>query len=385
VTVPTFDARRQAEALEEELLEASRRVLLSGGYILGPEVQAFQEEVARYLSVPHAIGVGSGTDALWLALRAVGVGSGDLVLTTPFTFFATASAILNCGATPVLADIEPDSFNLDPSAVERVLSGRDPVTQRLGLEPARIKAVVPVHLYGNPARLHALLELTGPRELKVVEDAAQAMGTTYRGEHAGTLGDVGCYSFFPTKNLGACGDAGLVVTRDEALAQRLSALRKHGSHTKYYHELVGTNSRLDALQAALLRAKLPHFPGWLEARREHARAYDAALAEVAGLVTPTTVEGGVHSYHQYTLRVTGGRRDALQGHLQAQGIGTTVYYPVPLHLQDAMGCLGYQAGDFPHAEQACAEVLSLPMFPELTAAERELVIDAIQVFRASEA
>ena len=379
--IPTFNAQRQAEALQDELLEAARRVLLSGGYILGPEVQGFQEEVGEYLGADHAIGVASGTDALWLALRAVGVGPGDLVLTTPFTFFATASSILNCGAKPVLADIDPRSYNIDPDCAANALRGESPSALRLGVDPDLIKAIVPVHLYGNPAPMRELLPLAEEQGVAVVEDAAQAMGTRYQGKHVGVLGDVGCFSFFPTKNLGACGDAGLVTTQRPELAEALSALAKHGSAKKYHHTMVGTNSRLDSLQAALLRAKLPHLDGWLETRREHAAAYTQALEGATGLILPSCTEhDSVHSFHQYTIRVTGGRRDALQAHLHEQGIGSTVYYPVPLHLQPALADLGYRAGDFPAAEQAAEEVLSLPMFPELTAAERDTVCAQVRTF-----
>lgn len=380
--VPFFDAKRQFEQLRPQLLEAAERVLASGRYILGEEVQRFEEEVAEYLGAKYAIGVASGTDALWLSLKALDVGPGDYVLTTPFTFFATASAILNTGALPVFADIDPETYNLAPEKVEEALAGKNPVWQRLGIEPERVKVLLPVHLYGLPADMEALMDLAGRYGLGVVEDTAQALGATYQGKKVGTIGDLGAFSFFPTKNLGAFGDGGLVATNDEELARKVRMLRAHGSRQKYYHEMIGTNSRLDALQAALLRVKLGYLDRWIARRREIARRYTEAFGSVKGLVVPVEPEECVHTYHQYTVRVLGGRRDDLRVGLQERGVGTMVYYPTPVHLQPALGKLGYREGDFPEAERASGEVLSLPVFPELTGEEVEVVIkegqDAVQ-------
>jgi dTDP-4-amino-4,6-dideoxygalactose transaminase len=378
--VPQFDAKLQFELLKSELLETVERVLASGGYILGIEVEAFEREIAQYLGVDHAVGVASGTDALWLALKSVGIGPSDYVLTTPFTFFATASAILNTGAQPIFADIDPRTYNIDPDEVKAVMEGRSQVYLRLGIDPGRIKAIIPVHLYGQPAEMNALIELARQFGVFVIEDAAQALGADYIGEKVGGLGHLGCFSFFPTKNLGAFGDGGLVCTNNGNLAERLRMLRVHGLREKYHHKLIGTNSRLDALQAALLRVKLSYLDEWIQARRRHAIAYDFAFHDVPGIVTPFGAQGRHHAYHQYTVRVIGGRRDALHGFLKELGIGTAIYYPVPVHLQSALHYLGHRQGDFPGAETACLEALSLPIYPELTEAHREEVIHTIREF-----
>ena len=376
--VPPFDLTRQFENLKEELINAVNKVLASGRYILGPEVEAFEKEVANYLGVKHAIGVASGTDALWLSLKALGVGPGDLVLTTPFTFFATASAILNTGATPVFADINPLTFNLDPEKVKEALEGRSPVWQRLGLKPEKVKVILPVHLYGQAADMDALLEIARQYDLKVVEDAAQAMGTKYKGQKVGSFGEFGCFSFFPTKNLGAFGDGGLVVTQDDELAEKVRMLRAHGSKPKYYHHLVGTNSRLDAIQAAILRVKLPHLDKWIEARRNIANIYDSLLGKVEKVKIPYRASYSYHTFHQYTLRILNGQRDELRSYLKDKGIGTGIYYPLPVHLQPVLKPFGYIEGDFPEAEKACKEVLSLPMWPELTEDEARYVAQTVK-------
>ena len=376
--VPPFDLTRQFENLKEELINAVNKVLASGRYILGPEVEAFEKEVANYLGVKHAIGVASGTDALWLSLKALGVGPGDLVLTTPFTFFATASAILNTGATPVFADIDPLTFNLDTEKVKEALEGRSPVWQRLGLRPEKVKVILPVHLYGQAADMDALLEIARQYDLKVVEDAAQAMGTKYKGQKVGSFGEFGCFSFFPTKNLGAFGDGGLVVTQDDELAGKVRMLRAHGSKPKYYHHLVGTNSRLDAIQAAILRVKLPHLDKWIEARRNIANIYDSLLGKVEKVKIPYRASYSYHTFHQYTLRILNGQRDELRSYLKEKGIGTGIYYPLPVHLQPVLKPFGYIEGDFPEAEKACKEVLSLPMWPELTEDEARYVAQTVK-------
>lgn len=375
--VPFFDAKRQFERLRPQLLEAAERVLASGRYVLGEEVARFEEEIAQYLGVKYAIGVASGTDALWLSLKALGVGPGDFVLTSPFTFFATVSAILNTGALPVFADIDPLTYNLDPTKVEESLEGKNPVWERLGIDPRRVKVLLPVHLYGFPAKMDYLMDIARRYQLAVVEDAAQALGAEHRGQKVGTIGDLGAFSFFPTKNLGAFGDGGLVVTNNEVLAQKVRMLRAHGSQCKYYHELVGTNSRLDALQAALLRVKLGYLDKWIDARRRIAAQYTKAFNAREGIDPPAEADGSRHTYHQYTVRVSQGSRDDLRAFLQEQGVGTMVYYPTPAHLQPALENLGYREGDFPEAERASREVLSLPVFPELRIEEVIYVIQKL--------
>ncbi len=372
--VPLCDLARQAASLEPALTEAARRVLTSGVYVLGAEVEAFERELAAVVGVRHAVGVASGTDALDLALRAVGVRPGDHVLTSPFTFVATVSAILAAGAEPVFADIDPRTGNLDPERVREVLEDRSPVARRRRVRPETVRAIVPVHLYGRPADTRTLRGFGLP----VVEDAAQALGATVQGRSAGALGAAGCFSFFPTKNLGGFGDGGMVTTDDAAVADRVRLLRAHGMRPRYTHLAVGTNSRLDALQAALLRVKLPHLPAWVAARRRHAEAYTAALAGLPGLTVPVEDPGSRHAWHQYTVRIGGDRRDTVREALRADGIATAVYYPSPAHLQEALAGLGHRPGDFPHAERACREVLSLPLFPELTAPERTRVTTALR-------
>lgn len=385
MSVPLFDLRRQTEMLLPSFLPAVERVLRSGRYILGPEVETFEGEAKRYLGSTHAIGVANGTDALWLALRAASVGPGDQVLTTAFTFMATASAIRNLGATPIVVDIDPATFNIDVAGVRRVLDGSSAPHRRVGCDRQRLKALVVVHLYGQAADLDPLVEIAEAHGLALVEDAAQAFGTRYGTRHAGTVGHLGCFSFFPTKNLGALGDGGLVVTNDAALAAHVRVLRAHGSTTRYIHDTIGTNSRLDALQAALLSVKLQHVGAWIEARQAHADAYDAAIARLPRLVSPHRAPGRTHTFHQYTIRVPGGDRDPLRKFLKERGVETSVYYPLPLHLQPALAGLGYRAGDFPEAERASEEALSLPMFPELTDAEIDYVCRQLTEFESARA
>ena len=369
--VPLLDLKRQYRAIQPEIDAAIARVVGSGQYILGPEVEAFEREIAHYLGAEHAIGVASGTDALWLALKAVGVGPGDKVIVPGFTFGATASAVCNTGAEPVFVDIDPRTFNIDPKHVRETLESHPELQER-------VKAIIPVHLYGQPADMDEILALAREYDLFVIEDAAQAIGAEYKGKKVGTLGHLGCFSFFPTKNLGAYGDGGLVTTNDEELADRVRLLRVHGARPKYYHHLVGTNSRLDALQAAILRVKLPHLEGWTRARQEHAAYYDERLAGIEGIEIPYRAPDRTHIYHQYTLRVGGGLRDDLQQYLTGAGIGTAVYYPTPLHLQPCFRPLGYREGELPESERASREVLSLPMFPELTGEETGAVAERVQ-------
>lgn len=378
--VPLLDLTRQIAALEPQLTAATARVIAGARFILGPEVADFEAAAATYLGARHAVGVASGTDALWLALRGLGVGPGDVVLTSPFTFFATASAVRSAGARLIFADIDPQTFNLDPAAVREVLEGRSPVCERLSIRPEHIKAILPVHLYGQPVDMDEFETLSGEFDLPLVQDAAQAIGATFAGRHIGNSDHLVCFSFFPSKNLGAFGDGGLVTTNHSEHASRLRLLRAHGSPRKYHHEVLGTNSRLDALQAAILGVKLPHLDAWVSARRAHAAAYDEAFAGDAHVTPPPVGANRVHCYHQYTVRVAGGQRDALGAHLTERRIGNAIYYPIPLHLQAALADHGFARGDYPVSEAAAAEVLSLPIFPELTAAERGHVIDTVQGF-----
>lgn len=347
--IPVLDLGPQIERHWEALNEAFQRVLRSAQFILGPEERALEAEIAGYLGVRHAIGLNSGTDALNIALRALGIGPGDEVITTPFSFFATAEAISHVGATPVFADIEPGTFNLDPRQVEALLT-------------PRTRAVIPVHLFGRPCAMDAFQELADRHGFKIVEDCAQSFGAVRGGARVGAGGAFGCLSFFPTKNLNAFGDAGMLVTGDDALAETARMLRAHGSRRKYHNECVGYNSRLDELHAALLRVKLPWIDAWNEGRRRAAARYHRHLGQVPGLVLPEIVEG--HIFHQFTVRIPGGRRDRVQARLEASGIGTMVYYPVPLHrlmiYQES-----HRATSCPVAEAAAQEVLSLPIWPEI--------------------
>jgi dTDP-4-amino-4,6-dideoxygalactose transaminase len=363
-------------------------VLERGQFVLGPNVAALERELGAYLQVAHAVALASGTDALHLALRACGIGAGDAVLTTPFTFVATATAISYVGARPVFADIRPDTFTLDPDRVRDILAGRGPGPSL----PGRIRALIPVHLYGQPADMPAINEIAARFELAVVEDAAQSLGAEVRGRRAGSLGRTACFSFYPTKNLGAYGDAGLVTTADAQLYDRLHALRQHGcTHDKYHHDVVGWNSRLDELQAAVLRVKLGHLEEWNAARRERADRYDqlflaAGLADRRKLypdeqhpvVVPYRAEGRKHVFHQYVIRARA--RDALQRFLADAGVGTDVYYPLPLHLQTCFRGWGGRPGDCPEAERAAAEVLALPIYPELTPEQQQYVAAKVSEF-----
>jgi dTDP-4-amino-4,6-dideoxygalactose transaminase len=364
--VPLCDVTGQYRDLQAPILEALTRVLDSGQVILGPEVAGLEAEVARYCGVAHAVGCGSGTDALLLALHALGIGPGDEVILPPFTFFATAGAVCRTGARPVFADIDPVSFNLDPAQVEARVT-------------ERTRAIIPVHLYGQCAKMEPLWQVAERHDLYVIEDAAQALGAEYQGKRAGSLGAFGCFSFYPSKNLGALGDAGMVVTNDPEWAERLASLRVHGMGPKYYHRHLGWNARLDALQAAVLRVKLPHLERWTAARQAAARRYDALIQEhnLDGYVErPAVQPQRRHVFNQYVLRVAGGMRDALVRHLKAEQIGCEIYYPVPLHRQECLAHLGYREGDFPVSEEACRCVLALPMFPELTAEQQRRVIQS---------
>lgn len=371
MNVPLLDLTGQYATIADEVDAAIRTVVKEQRFILGPTVEKFERAVEEYLGIEHAVGCANGTDAIILALRALDVAPGDEVVTSPFTFFATAGAIHNVGARPVFADIQPDTFNLDPEAAERAVT-------------KRTRAVMPVHLFGQMADMAAFRALGDRHGIRVIEDGAQAIAARQRvnGEWitTGSLGDACTFSFFPSKNLGAFGDAGMVVTRNAATAERLRKLRVHGGRQMYHHEEVGYNSRLDALQAAILSVKLPYLAGWTAARRSNAAYYGAALADVQGIVTPVMRSENECIVNQYTIRVLDGRRDALAEHLRAAGVGSGVYYPLPLHLQECFRDLGYRAGDFPVSEAACHEVLSLPIFPELSEEQRSHVVTTIRGF-----
>lgn len=347
--IPVFDLKGQYNAIKDEVNEAVARVLESGWFILGQEVEAFEEEFAAYCGLSHGIGVGSGTEALHLALLSCGVEPGDEVITVPHTAVATVAAIELTGARPVFVDIDPASYTIAPDQLELRIT-------------ARTRAVVPVHLYGQAADLDSILEIAQRHGLTVVEDCAQAHGAEYKGRRVGSFGRVACFSFYPTKNLGAYGDGGMVVTEDGVLAQKVRLLRQYGWEKRYVSSLRGLNSRLDELQAAILRVKLRHLDEWNEARRERARLYDKLLAG-SGVATPTEMDYGRHVYHLYVVRCS--HRDALKDYLAERGVGTAVHYPVPIHLQEAYRDVGYRRGDFPVTEACADEILSLPMYPEL--------------------
>jgi dTDP-4-amino-4,6-dideoxygalactose transaminase len=378
-----LDLKRQYESIKDEVAAAIERLLPTQHFVGGPELDAFERESAAYLGVSASIGCSSGTDALWLALAAAGVKPGDRVVTPPFTFFASASSITRCGATPVFADIDPATFNLDPVAVEKVLGDGKPV-----------RAIMPVHLYGQCADMDAFSDIARSHNLAIVEDAAQAFGANWRGRKAGALGTVGAFSFYPTKNLSAYGDGGAVTTDDAEIADHVRRLRNHGSRQRYYHEEIGWNCRLDALQAAVLRVKLKHIDRWNQQRREAAARYDS-LFEATGLAKPgapfkrslsgsspiallQTRPEAYHIYHQYVVRAH--RRDELRAFLTARSIGTEIYYPVPLHLQESFAYLGYKPGDLPESERAAAESIALPIFPELRQDEQQRVVAGIADF-----
>jgi dTDP-4-amino-4,6-dideoxygalactose transaminase len=365
--VPLLDLQAQYKPLRAEILAAIERVCDSQRFIMGPEITSLESEMARMLGVRHAIAVSSGTDALLLALMALDIKPGDEVITPTYSFFATAGAVARLGARPVLVDIDEATFNIDTA-------------QAIAAITPRTKAIIPVHLFGLSADMDPLLEAASRAKIPIVEDAAQAIGATYKSRPIGSLGAFGCFSFFPSKNLGAFGDAGLLTAMDDGLAKRARLLRTHGMEPRYYHHLVGANFRMDALQAAILRVKAPHLDGWTEGRRANAARYralfrDAGLDRVA---LPSELDGCRHIYNQFVIRVAD--RDGLRAHLEEQGIGTEIYYPVPFHMQPCFADLGYRRGDFPKAERAAAESLALPIYSELTAAQQEAVVGAIGAF-----
>jgi dTDP-4-amino-4,6-dideoxygalactose transaminase len=385
--VPLLDLKPQYASLKTEALAAIEKVCASQGFILGAEVTKLEKDVAAYSQCKFGIGVSSGTDALLLALMAVDIGPGHEVITSPYTFFATAGTIARTGARPTFCDIDPVSFNLDPAAVETFLTRECEVRGGALVNKATggiIKALMPVHLYGQVADMQPLLLLARRHGLTVIEDAAQAIGAAdAQGHRAGSLGDIGCLSFFPTKNLGAFGDAGMCVTQDAQLAERMSVLRVHGGKPKYYHALIGGNFRIDEIQAAVLNVKLPHLDAWTAARQRNAAFYDSAFARAqlsAAVRTPHAVPGGRHIYNQYVIRAR--TRDALRQHLMARQVGSEIYYPVPLHLQQCFAYLGHAAGAFPHSEAAALETVALPIYPELSPEQLQYVVDSIAEFYA---
>jgi dTDP-4-amino-4,6-dideoxygalactose transaminase len=386
--VPLLDLKAQFAQIRDEVMPAIDQVCASQHFILGEHVRALEEEVARYCTASAGIGVSSGTDALLLALMALNIGAGDEVITSPFTFFATAGTIARTGARPVFCDIDPVTFNLSPAAVQSFIDDHCAVQGEHLLNRAtggRIRALMPVHLYGQSADMDPLMAIARRHRLKVIEDAAQAIGTEYKnGVRAGTIGDVGCFSFFPSKNLGAFGDAGLCTTNDAELAESLRVLRVHGGKPKYFHAVIGGNFRIDELQAAVLRVKLKYLDGWTEGRQRNAAYYDAAFAAGAGmgakLRTPHAIAGYRHIFNQYVVRAQS--RDALRARLTERGIGSEIYYPVPLHLQKCFAYLNYRAGDFPESERAAEETLALPIYPELNEAQLAHVAATIAEFYA---
>ena len=363
--VPLCDIQAQYQALKTEIDEAVARVLSSGQAILGPEVAAFEQEAAAYCNAKYGVGCSSGTDALILALHALGIGPGDEVLVPPFTFFATVSAVCRVGATPVFVDIDPVSFNIDPQLIESKVT-------------PKTRAIIPVHLFGQCCDMDPILDIAHDNGFYVVEDAAQSFGSEYNGRRCGELGAVSAFSFYPTKNLGALGDAGLVTTQDPAIDKKLRALRVHGSEVKYYHKMIGYNMRLDAIHAAMLRVKLKYVPDWLSGREKAAERYDNLIesANLHGFIRrPSVTVEGRHTFNQYVVRVPASHRDSLVRHLKANGVGVEIYYPLSLHQQECFKFLGYRTGDFPISEDAASTVLALPVFPEITEAQQTRVID----------
>ena len=363
--VPFLDLKLQYQTIKGELDETLQRVVASQGFILGPEVQGLEEEIAAYLGSPHAIGCASGTDAILLPLKALDPEPGDEVIVPAFTFFATAGAVWNSGFKPVFCDVDPDTFNVTAETVDAVWT-------------ERTRAIVPVHLYGQMAPMGELMKIALRNGALLLEAGAQAIGAKQNGTFAGNAGHAGAFSFFPTKNLGGFGDGGMVTTTDDAFADKVRKLRVHGGLQMYHHEMVGTNSRLDALQAAVLRVKLPHLESWAEGRRRNAALYDQILTGVEGVRTPVTLPGNHHVYNQYTLRVE--RRDELRAFLSDKGIGNGLYYPLGLHLQECFAALGGREGDLPVTEQLTREVVSLPIFPELTEGQVTEVAEAVRAF-----
>lgn len=364
-SIPAFDIKQQYTTIEAEVCSAVLEVLGSGRYIGGPVVEGFEQQLAAYTGVTECISCNSGTDALYLALRACGIGAGDEVITTPFTFIATAEVISTINAQPVFVDIDATTFNLD---VEQVAAAITP----------RTKAIIPVHLFGQPVDMTAVMKIAQEHNLMVIEDCAQSTGASWCGQKVGSIGHIGCFSFYPTKNLGGCGDGGAITTSDAAIASSLRMLRDHGQKTRYIYEEIGVNSRLDAIQAAILQIKLRYLDIWNNARREVAARYHQSLSQVPGIVVPQELASGMGVWNQYTIRVLDEKRDWVRTQLQARGVNTMIYYPHPLHLQPVYQNLGYKVGQLPVAEQVSRQVLSLPMYPELSDQQQAQVIYSLK-------
>ena len=360
--IPILDSKRQYAKIGKEIEKEVLEVLASGSYILGKHNKALQTEFAEFVGTKYSVGLNSGTDALHLALRALDIGRGDEVITTAFTFVATASAIGLAGATPVFVDINPDTFNIDANKIEAAIT-------------PKTKAIIPVHLYGQPAEMDKIMDIAKRHNLKVVEDCCQAIGAEYKGQKVGSFGDFGCFSFYPTKNLGGMGDGGMITCNDEGLYNRILALRNHGGAIRYYHDELGVNSRLDEIQAAILRVKMPYINEWNEARRANARRYNEMFAKYPEILTPKEIDNSYCVYHQYTIRIE--NRDEVHKLLQENGVGAMIYYPVPLHLQKLHKSLGYKEGDLPMTEKDTKLVMSLPMFPEITEEEQQTVVNTV--------
>lgn len=368
--VPLCDIKGQYVSLQDEINAAVIRVLQSGQVINGPEVAAFEAEAAKYCGAKHAIGCADGTNALLLALAALDIGPGDEVIVPTFTFFATAGSVSRLGAVPVFADIDPLTYNIDPYEIEKKITGRT-------------KAIIPVHLFGQCADMNAIFDLAESYGIPVIEDAAQSYGADYQGRKCGTLGAISCFSFYPSKNLGSLGDAGMLTTSDDKLAAKLKALRVHGSEVKYYHQYLGWNARLDAIHAAILRVKMPHVDRWIQGRRDAARRYDQMIEQyqLNGFFTrPLAKPDRTHTYNQYTVRVPANHRDPLAAFMKNESVACDIYYPLCLHEQQCLKYLGHQTGEFPHSERAAQSVLAFPMFPEITEEQQKRVVEACAVY-----
>ncbi|MBC8526865.1 MAG: DegT/DnrJ/EryC1/StrS family aminotransferase [Candidatus Cloacimonetes bacterium] len=358
--VPMLDLNAQYEPIKEDVLQAMRDVFDSKKFINGPQIAELESKIAEYCRCKYAIGVSSGTDAILISLMAFDIGVGDEVITTPFTFFATAGCIYRVGAKPVFVDIDPQTYNINPDLIEEKITDKT-------------KAIIPVHLFGQTAEMDKINEIAKKHDLYVIEDAAQAIGSEYKGKRAGSLGDVGCFSFFPSKNLGCCGDGGMVTTDNEELAEKIRVLRAHGSKPKYYHKIIGGNFRIDTIQAAVILVKFPLLEKWHKGRKDNAKYYDDKLEDVVGI--PYVENYNKTIYNQYTIRTE--NRDKLQQYLNDSNIGNAIYYPVPLHLQECFVYLGYKEGDCPEAEKAANEVISIPIYPELTDEQKDYVIEKV--------
>jgi len=369
--VPLLDLKAQYRALREPILEAIDQTLASGAWVLGPKVAEFEKQIAAKVSANHGIGVASGTDALLLSIKSLQCKPGDEVIAPAFTFFATAGAIVNAGCKPVFVDIEQDSFNMNPSALDAAITDRT-------------IAAIPVHLFGQSANMDPILDICKNKNIPVIEDAAQSIGGTYKNQKVGSMGETACFSFYPTKNLGGAGDGGMITTNNSELDERIRVLRVHGAKPKYYSRVVGFNSRLDPVQAAMLQVKLEHLDGWAAERQKNARAYDEAFASIDGIESPKHVVEGEHVYNQYTIRVERGSRDDLQSHLKEMNIGNEIYYPYPLHLLPAFADLGHKEGDLPVSEHSAKVALSLPIFAEMNEDQQAYVIETVRNWAAKQ-